>query len=483
MTTLSTASTQHAQDMREALAKDPLAQEIFKALQAGDKHHKTMPLGECKIESDLLLVNNLICVPDSPELYLRILKICYNYPAIGHPSRAATYELVSRDYWWPKMRQTIAQYVRNCDTCTRIKSTHHAPYVLLKPLQVPFRKWSSISLELITGLLVSQDLNALLVVVDRLSKMAHYIPITNDVNSKGIARLFLHNIFHLHGLPDSIVSDRGTQFVSQFTRSLTDLLGIQQKVSTTFHPQTDSQTECINAVVEQYLRGYCSYQQHNWFELISMTEFSYNNTLSATLGITPFYAIYGSSPHYQIHPNNTAKLPAPSVVREYADRLSELDFYLYSGMTWSQAAYSEQANKARIRVPKLEAGDKVWLLRRHVKTSRPSTKLDFKRLDKFSILPKVSSHAYNLDLPPSMKIQPVLHVSLLEPATTDPLPGQIQPPPPPVIVDDVLEWEVDEIVDACLRGRTLEYLPCWTGFDELIWEPANMFANGSSIVK
>jgi len=348
---------------------------------------------------------------------------------------------------------------------------------------VPFRKWSSISLDLVTGFPVSQSFDTLLVVVDRFSKMAHYIATTTDINSKGIARLFLDNIFRVHGLSDSIVSDRGTQFVSQFTRSLTDLLGIQQKVSTAFHPQTDGQTERIHAVVEQYLRGYCNYQQDNWSELISMAEFSYNNTLYATLGITPFYAMYGNNPRYQINPNPAAKLPAPSVIKEYADRLSELDAYLCSEMTWSQAAYSEQANKARIPALKLEVGDEVWLLRRHVKTSCPSTKLDFKRLGKFRILQKVSSHAYKLDLPASMKIHPVFHVSLLEPAATDPLPDQIQPPSPPVLVDDEPEWEVDEIVDSRLRGRTLEYLACWIGFDELTWELTNMFTNAPSVVK
>jgi len=158
--------------------------------------------------------------------------------------------------------------------------------------------------------------------------MAHYIPTTTEVNSKGIARLFLDNIFRLHGLPDSIVSDRGTQFVSSFTRALTDLLGIQQKVSTAFHPQTDGQTERVNTIVEQYLRGYCNYQQDNWSELVSMAEFSYNNTLSATLGITPFQAMYGDNPRYPINPNPVAKLPAPSVIKEYADRLSGLDSYL-----------------------------------------------------------------------------------------------------------------------------------------------------------
>jgi len=313
--------------------------------------------------------------------------------------------------------------------------------------------------------------------------MAHYIPTTTDVNSKGIARLFLDNIFRLHGLLDSIVSDRGTQFVSQFTRYLTDLLGIQQKVSTAFHSQTDGQTEHSNTVVEQYLRGYCNYQQNNWSELVSMAEFSYNNTLSAILGITPFYAMYGSNPRYQINSNPAVKLPAPSVVREYADCLSELDSYLPSEMTWSQADYSEQANKARIPAPKLEVGDEVWLLRCHVKTFRPSTKLDFKCLGKFRILQKVSTYAYKLDLPAFMKMHLVFHVSLLEPAATDPLPGQIQPPPPPVIVDDEPEWEVDEIVDSRLCVRTLEYLAHWIGFDKLTWEPANMFANAPSIVK
>jgi len=158
--------------------------------------------------------------------------------------------------------------------------------------------------------------------------MAHYIPTTTEVNSNGIARLFLDNIFRLHGLPHSIVSDCGTQFISSFTRALTDLLGIQQKVSMAFHPQTDGQTERVNAIVEQYLRGYCNYQQDNWSELVSIAEFSYNNTLSATLGITPFQAMYGDNPRYQINPNPVAKLPALSVIKKYADRLSKLDSYL-----------------------------------------------------------------------------------------------------------------------------------------------------------
>jgi len=208
------------------LAADTLPQEILEALQNGDKKHKTIPLGECEVHNGLILVNGLVYVPEIPDLYLQILKNCYDNPAAGHSGQAATYEVVSYDYWWPKMYQTIAHYIRNCDTCARIKLVRHAPYGLLKPLQVLFRKWSSVSLDLVTGLPKSTDYDALLVVVDRLSKMAYYIPTTIDVNSKQVAKLFFDNIFHLHRIPNSIVSDHGTQFALEFTRALTNLVGI-----------------------------------------------------------------------------------------------------------------------------------------------------------------------------------------------------------------------------------------------------------------
>lgn len=141
------------------------------------------------------------------------------------------------------MHQTIAQFIRNYDTCARIKPARHAPYGLLKPLEVPVCHWSSVSLDIVSGLPLSHDYDALLIVVDWLSKMAHYIPTTTNVTSKGIAKLFFNVIFRLHGISDSIVSDRGTQFTSEFSRALANLAGIQQKVSTSFHPHTDGQTE------------------------------------------------------------------------------------------------------------------------------------------------------------------------------------------------------------------------------------------------
>lgn len=154
------------------------------------------------------------------------------------------------------MRGTIAQYIRNCDTCSRIKPARHAPYRLLKPLEIPIQRWTSVSLDLISGFPPLNGYDALLVVVDRPCKMAPYIANTTDVSSKGTAKLYLYNIFRFHGLPDSVVSDWGTQFSCDFTQALCNLPGIQQKMSISFHPKTDAQTERVNAIVEQYLRGY-----------------------------------------------------------------------------------------------------------------------------------------------------------------------------------------------------------------------------------
>ena len=141
--------------------------------------------------------------------------------------------------------------------------------------------------------------------------------------------------------------------------------------------------------------------------------------------MTLFQAIYGINPRYTINPNPDSKIPTPVVIKEYVDNLAELNSYLRSEMVWAQATYSKQADKHRTPAPKFEVGDEVWLTCRNLKTTRPSTKLDYKCLGKFKIIKKVSSHAYKLELPVSIKIHPVFHVSLLELAATNPLLGQL----------------------------------------------------------
>ena len=153
-------------------------------------------------------------------------------------------------------------------------------------------------MDIMTGLPQSNRYDALLVVVDRLSKMAHYLHTTCNVNSKGVAKLYVNSVFRLHSIPDLIACDRGTQFASVLPRALCKLASMQHKMSISYHAQTDGQTERVNSVVEQYLREYCNYQLDNLAELLTMSEFAYNNTISMSTGITPFYAMYGDHPRY-----------------------------------------------------------------------------------------------------------------------------------------------------------------------------------------
>ena len=149
---LSATSTKNEEDIQAALKEDRLASEIIEALKTGQKTHKLVPLAECQQKDNLIYVNGLLYVPDDPALQLKVLKSCHDHSAAGHPGRAATYELVTRDYWWPRMHHTITRYIWNGETCTQIKPTRHAPYGLLKPVEVPIRWWSSVSLDLITRL-------------------------------------------------------------------------------------------------------------------------------------------------------------------------------------------------------------------------------------------------------------------------------------------------------------------------------------------
>jgi hypothetical protein len=243
-------------------------------------------------------------------------------------------------------------------------------------------------------------------------------------------------------------------------------LGTTRNLSTAFHPETDSHMERVNAIMEQYLWAYCNYQQDNWKQLLPIAEFCYNNTQLETTRVTPFYANYGYHPRFEPDLVNMSS-EAPEV-SEYVTALNNHHAELRAEIAYAQAAHVEQANRRCYPDPVLEVGDRVWLRRKHVKTTRPSGKLDYKLIGPYTILEKVGSRAYKLDLPPSIQLHPVFHISLLKPAepNSEPIPGHIQPPPPPVIIDNEEEWELEEIVDSHHYRNQLRYQVKWTGFHD-----------------
>jgi len=161
------------------------------------------------------------------------------------------------------------------------------------PNSIPEKPWTHISADFITKLPLAQRYDSILVVVDRLTKMVHFIPTTEKTSTEGLARLLGDNVWKLHGLPKSIISDRGPQFTAGLMRKLNEMLGIKSKLSTVFHPQTDRQTERVNQELEQYLRIFINHRQEQWPEWLGTAEFAYNNKAHSSTRTSPFKANYG----------------------------------------------------------------------------------------------------------------------------------------------------------------------------------------------
>ena len=327
-------------------------------------------------------------------------------------------------------------------------------------------------MDFVTGLPECDGFDAIWVVIDRLSKQRHLVPCTTTITAEGLSELFIHNVFRLHGLPDTIISDRGTQFASDFWTHLCHCLGIDRRLSTAFHPQTDGQTERVNASMEEYLRGYVNYQQDDWVQLLPLAEFTANNQLSSATDASPFFATAGYNPRISFELDIRTDNPTEVRAQEAATRLSEIHEFLRDHMSYTQARYVENADAHRLPAPAYQPGDLVWLDTRNMRTIRPSRKLDNKNAGPFPVIRQVGTRAYELDLPVDMRLSTrVFHTSLLELARRDPLPGQQNSPPPPVIVRDHQEWMVQEIVDSRWHYGTLQYRVRWLGYDQLTWEP------------
>jgi hypothetical protein len=222
-------------------------EEVVKAAEAlGDSGSASLHAKEWSIQEGLVLKEGKVYVPRDEHLRTDILKVHHDLAIAGHPGIQRTRELIARNYWWPRLGRTVHRYVTACDLCQRNKNIPRAPQGKLQPNPIPTGPWKDLSVDFVTHLPSSQGYNAILVVVDRFSKQIHLIPMTEEMSSEGLARLFRDNVWKLHGLPETIISDRGPQFASQFTKDLNKLLGIQTKLSTATHPQTDSQTERVN---------------------------------------------------------------------------------------------------------------------------------------------------------------------------------------------------------------------------------------------
>lgn len=457
------AQVSHAYD------QDPDVASVLRSLREGAPRHGHVSLSQCSERDGRLYYNDRLWIPVDTALRARLLHDHHNSPVAGHPGRAKTYELLFRRYYWPRMHSDVSRWVRNCHTCRRSKDTRDRLHGTLRTLPVPARPWTDVSVDFITGLETSHGFDAIMVVVDRLSKMRHFIPCRAECSAAAAARFFVDHVWKIHGLPSSIVSDRGPQFVSRFWDHLARRLRVRRNLSTSYHPQTDGQTERLNAILEAYLRAYVAYLQDDWADWLALAEFATNNHVSSTTGVSPFFAVYGTNPRFDFGPVEPASDRPSAEAESFASHMERIHDHLRSEMTFAQEAYAAAANVHRTPAPSYKPGDLVWVNSKNIRTLRPRKKLDWKNLGPFKVIEPVGTHAYRLELPPRMRYHPVFHVSLLRPASNDPVPGQVQPPPPPIEVDNHDEWQVEDILDKTPDNS--HFLVQWVGYEEPTWEP------------
>jgi hypothetical protein len=321
------------------------------------------------------------------------------------------------------MSRYIGEYCKTCDLCLPTKAQKRLPIGELKPLPIPEGRWDVASVDFIVELPESQGHDAIMVVVDSVGKQVHFIETHTTVTALGAARLYLQHVWKLHGLPRTMISDCGPQFVALFTCELYRLLGIKLAASTAYHPQTDRQMERVNQELEQYLRVFVSEQQDNWTELLPLAEFQYNNHVHVSTQHSPFLLDTGCHPCMGFKPNE-----APShmeTVNEFQDRMASTLEEAKSALAKAKNDMAQYYNRRCTPALVYKIGDMVYLDSRDIRTTRPSQKLAHRYLRPYKVEKCVGTHAYRLKLPAAMsRLHPVFHVVKLLPAPRDPIPGQ-----------------------------------------------------------
>ena len=434
-----------------------------------------------------LTADGRLCVPNVPAARLTILHDHHDAPVAGHLGAAKTYELVQRLYYWPGIERTVKDYVRSCDACQRNKPDHRAKAGLLQPLPTPARRWDQVTMDLITQLPESHGYDAIVTFTDRLTKMVHFAATRTSVSASELATVFINTVFRLHGMPNTIVSDRDPRFTSNFWQALMKRLGTKLAMSTAHHPQTDGQSERTNRTLEEALRAYVNYAMDDWAEHLPMLEFALNNSRQASTGESPFFMNYGQeplTPHALLVPAATNK----SNVQATEDFLLRLQNTLHIAQDRLHEAQQRQANYAnkRRREERFKKGDKVLLNTANIRAAyngqRPAQKLQQKFIGPFTVERAVGEAAYKLALPPTIKAHPVVHVSWLRRYHQNVFEGRKQPPPPPVRFDSgETGFEVERILDDRWNGRrrAREYLVQWKGYplEDASWEPRTNLIN------
>lgn len=359
----------------------------------------------------------------------------HDSPIAGHAGYLKTVKRLSKLFYWSRMHKEVRDYIACCDVCQRNKYSTLSPAGYLQPLPIPTTVWTDISMDFVEGLPKSKGKTVILVVVDRLTKYAHFLALKHPYTATSVAQKFLETVIKLHGFPQSIVSDRDAVFTSNFWQELFRLHGTQLRMSSSYHPQTDGQTEVVNRCLEGYLRCFAGNKPKGWSSWLPWAEYWYNTSYHTSTNTTPFEALYGIPP-----PVLATYLPGEAkttTLDEAITKRNEVLSMLKDQLQVVQNKMKLRADEGRRDVV-YQVGDYVYLklqpYRQNSNVQRKNQKLSPRYFGPYKILEPIGPVAYRLDLPKESKIHSVFHVSFLKKALF-----------PNTAVGDNLPEEEDEV--------------------------------------
>ncbi|GJX79596.1 RNA-directed DNA polymerase [Tanacetum coccineum] len=356
-----------------------------------------------------------LCVPLSSVREAIILE-AHQGGLAGHFGRDKTVAMISERFFWPKLVNDVVKVLSCCRIC-RLAKTHHTNQGLYTPLPTPNGPWEDVSIDFVLGLpLTQRKKDSIMVVVDRFSKMAHFLPCSKTYDASQVARLYFAEVVRLHGVPKTITSDRDVKFVSHFWRTLWKHLGANLQFSSSHHPQTDGQTEVTNRSLGNLLRSLVGDNKKQWDLVLPQAEFAYNRSSHSSTGRSPFLVVYGRNP---FTPLDLAPLPAVdsySVEGEaQATQIKALHEQVRDQITKHNLQYQARANKHRKHVV-FNEGDLVWIyLRKDRFPPGRYGKLQDRADGPFRVLKRINDNAYKIDLPGSYGVSATFNVADLTP--------------------------------------------------------------------
>jgi len=393
-------------DIRSEYVKNPETCSIINNLNQYPKY---------EWKNDILWYKGRIYLNPNSNFKSKVLQEVHDCPAAGHVGFFKTYYNARQSFFWKGMNADIQKYVAECESCQRNKSENVSTPGLLHPLHIPNQKWEEISMDFIEGLPLSQGKDKILVVVDRLTKYAHFIGVTRTDSAKQTAEVFCKNIYKLHGFPKIIVSDRDAKFKGKFWKEFCKQIGTSLNMSSAYHPQTDGQTEIVNKCLETYLRCFVNDKQNKWLQWLHLAEWWYNSTYHTSAKMTPFQALYGYEPpkwkEFAISQTQVA------AVKDQLEENQKVVQLLKDNLTVARNRMKQQADLHRSE-REFEVGEWVFVRLQPYKQlslkQQGKNKLAPKFYGPYQISRKISQVAYGLDLPNHSRIHNVFHVSCLK---------------------------------------------------------------------